>query len=634
MLNRYYKGDPYRGDLYKPPVEFIASALQQAQKQYDTNYVAAQELKNKYATTLPQDRARANEIQKQFESRVDDVVSKFGYDSGAASKELYKLQSELSKAYGPGGEVGAMVQNYALVQDSLKRERERLAKGEINQAQLALLQNQYQSFEGTKLDPTTGTYKQAPVTDLAQYIDDSKIFEEALAKIKPRTIERSYKTGRKIDGQWEYATRKEQSIDPNEVRSAFGQALGGDDKFRAYVSQMSALSGSNMPYADVVNGIVDSYSQNIIPSRAGVMEDSVKLDYKDDWRDKENLNFAHQKALEALKQRNRIATIKYKDSLDSEAGPASPSYLTLVKAGNNTFKPIDLTEKVDAQGNKVDWRQSAWWVGGKQKPVNVDDIIRSGREGVNIPLLNSIRQANPTMPSSDVLRLYNDHVTNDQNHSRIDYNRYETTGAQKEDFQRLVPELLQGNREIYAIDRATGNVAEITDQSKKIALAKLWADPKRKDLAAIGKTSSHSGHVPVGTLLPDPTGEGNYYVVKENRYDMVNLQSEVLDKAFRFIQDDSRREGDVFDLNLPDGRKQALIGRKEYVNGQQEIVYYGVNRTGPNSYVVNYNDPLKNGDRLVSTKELEDSILAFSDLKTLYPHKTKSQVESEFIYND
>lgn len=201
MVNRYYKQDPYRGDLYKPPVEFIASALQMAQKQYDTNYVAAQELKNKYATTLPQDRARANEIQTQFESKVDDVVSKFGYDSGAATKELYKLQNELAKAYGPGGEVGAMIQNYSTVQDSLKRERERLAKGEINQAQLALLQNHYQTFEGTKLDPTTGTYKQAPVTDLAQYVDDSKIFEEVLTKVKPRTIERAYKTGRKVDGQ-------------------------------------------------------------------------------------------------------------------------------------------------------------------------------------------------------------------------------------------------------------------------------------------------------------------------------------------------------------------------------------------------------------------------------------------------
>jgi len=389
-----------------------------------------------------------------------------------------------------------------------------------------------------------------------------------------------------------------------------------------------------MPYEDVVNAIIDNYAQSTIPARTGVMEDSFKLDYKDDWRDKENLNFAHQKALEALRQRNRLATIKYKDQLDSAADSSTASYLTLAKAGNNVFKPLELTEKVDSQGNKLDWRQTAWWVGGKQKPINVDEVIRSGREGVNIPLLDSIRKANPTMPSSDVVRLYNDRITQDQNHSRIDYNRYETTGAQKEDFQRLIPELLQGNREIYMIDRATGNVAPVTDQEQKIALARAWADPKRKDFAAIGKTSSHSGHVPVGTLLPDPSGEGNYYVVKENRYDIMNLQSEVLDKAFKFIQDDSRREGDVFDLNLPNGKKQSLIGRKEYVNGQQEIVYYGVNRTGPNSYAVNYNDPLKNGDRLVSTKELEDTILSFSDLKTLYPHKTKSQVESEFIYND
>lgn len=97
MVNRYYKQDPYRGDLYKPPVEFIASALQMAQKQYDTNYVAAQELKNKYATTLPQDRARANEIQTQFESKVDDVVSKFGYDSELPPKSCINYRTSSLK---------------------------------------------------------------------------------------------------------------------------------------------------------------------------------------------------------------------------------------------------------------------------------------------------------------------------------------------------------------------------------------------------------------------------------------------------------------------------------------------------------------------------------------------------------
>jgi hypothetical protein len=628
--NRYYRGDPYRGDLYKPPVEFIANALEKAQKTYDSNFVAAEGLKNKYIQTLPQDRARANELQKQFETKVDDVVSKYGYDSSAASKELYKLQTELAKQYGPGGEAGAMTQNYSMVQDSLKRERERLAKGEITQTQFQVLQNHYNKFGGTKLDPTTGTYSQAPITDLAQYIDDSKIFEETLAKVKPRTIERAFKTGRKVDGQWEYMTRKEQFIDPNEVSTAFSQNLLGDDKFSNYVSQLAQMTGSD-PNA-ILNEITNKYTQDIIPSRTGLMEDSRKLDYKDDWRDKENLNFAHQKALEQIRLQNRLKVIQFKEELGSEGanGPVS-SYLTLTKAGNNAFKPLPLTEKVDSSGKPLSWMQTEWWTGKSEKPMDVNRILSEGRAGVNIPLLQSIKDANPTAPSSDLLRMYNQHVGQDQNFSRIDYNRYETTGAQREDFQRLVPELLQGNREIVQIDRATGNVVPITDQDTRIELAKLWADPKRKDMAAIGKTSSHSGHVPVGTLMPDPTGNGNYYVVKENRNDLINLQSEVLDKAFKFIQDDSRREGDIFELNLPNGKKQPLVGRKEYINGYQNIVYYEVSKTGPDTYVTHYDKPLMNGSRIATTKELEDVILPYSELKTTYPHKTKSQYESEFI---
>jgi hypothetical protein len=138
-VNRYYKGSEYRPELYAPPVQFIGAALEQAQKQYDTNYAAAQGLKNKYIQARAQDRARANELQQQFESKIDSVASKYNGDYSQAGKELMALQNEMAKAYSPGGEAHAIQQNYMLTQDSIKREQERLAKGEIQQQQLASL---------------------------------------------------------------------------------------------------------------------------------------------------------------------------------------------------------------------------------------------------------------------------------------------------------------------------------------------------------------------------------------------------------------------------------------------------------------------------------------------------------------
>ena len=140
---RYYTGDPYKGSLYTPPVDFISKALEGAQQTYDTNFLTAETLKNKYVETLAQDRARANEIQKSFEDKINTTVSQYGFDSGAASRELVKLKGEMEKIYGAGGEAGAMTSNLANVTDSIKRERVRLAKGEITQEQLNALEASY-----------------------------------------------------------------------------------------------------------------------------------------------------------------------------------------------------------------------------------------------------------------------------------------------------------------------------------------------------------------------------------------------------------------------------------------------------------------------------------------------------------
>lgn len=360
QLGRYYKGDPYRGQLYAPPVQFIAAALEGAQKQYDTNFAAAEDLKNKYIQALPQDRARANQLQQGFETEIDSIVNKYGGDYSQATKDLYKLRSKIGKTFGPGGEAGTIAQNYSLVQDSLKRERERLAKGEIDQIQFQALTDHYKNFTGTQLDPTTGTYSQVPVEDLAKFVDDSALVDKALEKVKPKTIERSYKTGRKVDGQWEYATMKQQAIDPLEAAAAVKQAIMGDQGMISMASQMSILTGGNGDPTQYLNDISNYHIQNTLPVRTGVTEDSYKLDYKDDWRDKANFEFNKALTLEAIRHRNAKERMALKDSLDNPTGDGNSSFLTLTKAGNNAYAPLSLSEKVGSDGKPLDWRQTEW----------------------------------------------------------------------------------------------------------------------------------------------------------------------------------------------------------------------------------------------------------------------------------
>ena len=121
-INRYYKRTPYEGELYQPNVELISSVLQQAQTKYDTNFAMSEKLKNRYVNALAPDRAAADEIQQGTEKRIDDIVTKYSGDYSAASKDLYKLVSDIEKEYNPGGKAHAIETNYKNYNDALTTE--------------------------------------------------------------------------------------------------------------------------------------------------------------------------------------------------------------------------------------------------------------------------------------------------------------------------------------------------------------------------------------------------------------------------------------------------------------------------------------------------------------------------------
>jgi len=217
-INRYYRGTPYKGSLYVPPVEFIGRALEAAQKQYNVNFAASEEIKTKYINALPQDRARANELEQGLRKQVDDVVNKYSGDYSQATKELYKLRSDVNNLFSPNGEAGALERNRAIVEDSLKRERERLGKGEIDSLQLNLLEKHYQNLPPTTFDPNSRSYSSVAPLNLPKTYDVHKEFEEYMGKVKPKTVEISVPTGGKtLDGYHEFKKVKQTMIDPNEA---------------------------------------------------------------------------------------------------------------------------------------------------------------------------------------------------------------------------------------------------------------------------------------------------------------------------------------------------------------------------------------------------------------------------------
>lgn len=157
-VNRYYSPRVYEGSLYTPPVQLIAGALEQAQKKYDVNFAAAEKLRNQYIQSRVQDRADANVLQDGWNKKVDAIAAKYSGDYSAATKDLYALQSEMSRSMGPGGQAAAIQGNYLIEQKSLEDEKARIGKaGGITQDQFDLLQETYKKAGKTEIDPRTGT---------------------------------------------------------------------------------------------------------------------------------------------------------------------------------------------------------------------------------------------------------------------------------------------------------------------------------------------------------------------------------------------------------------------------------------------------------------------------------------------
>ena len=156
-VGRYFSPRVYEGSLYTPPVDIIAGALENAQKKYDVNFAAAEKLRNQYIQSIEEDRADANALQNEWNKEVDAIAAKYSGDYSAATKDLYALQSKISRSVGPGGQAAAIQGNYLIEQKSLEDEKARLAKGEITQAQFDALQQSYKNHPKTSLDPTSGT---------------------------------------------------------------------------------------------------------------------------------------------------------------------------------------------------------------------------------------------------------------------------------------------------------------------------------------------------------------------------------------------------------------------------------------------------------------------------------------------
>ena len=257
-MNRYTQLNEFRSDLYTPPVDLIGKAMELSQQRYDKNLALASEIQNNFIPSLPQDRKKANELQDYYSKQVDDVVSKYRGDYSQASNDLTSLLYKIKKDFGPGGEAGAIIQNYKNYQDWMKESQDLVEKGKALGEDLNLANNYFlKNYQGIgQRDPVTGSFNRFTPETLTQHVDPEGIIQDVYKNFKPQKT----RVGRTVfkNGLQTQITEEVEGISPDRLYPSFNTALQSNPGLMQYAQQKARFLGVD---PEQVLGYFDQYSQ-------------------------------------------------------------------------------------------------------------------------------------------------------------------------------------------------------------------------------------------------------------------------------------------------------------------------------------------------------------------------------------
>jgi len=581
MVNRYYDSRrPQQYQFYTPPVDAAVEAMKIAQTQYDSNFMAAADLKNKYITSLQQDRAAANELQNEWQKSIDDVVTKANGDFSTISKDLYGLTKKIEKDLSPGGKAHAIQDNYRIYQEAQKYNKERLKAGKITAEDFNLL-NQHvgQSYKGVgNADPLTGEYDQLLVPELNDYYDGNDVATELLQKLPKRTVEETTPTIK--DGYITYSTSKVEKIDPKEAQQALVSKLTNDDKFLQYNIQRAQLLGIDPQ--KYVQKIITDISTQQVPLYSGIFNDTSGTKISGDPVALQQRKLANDWAMQKDRQRHAIAMKALDDKkAEMEAAGQNASNLALVSVSDSStgrYKPID--QKGIVEGDSQSRSGSPYFTGtmygvnpqrapisGATK-VTFAEVMKNPTKyqgAVNTELVKSIEQQyGKSITEEQKRELYNKSLEADVYGKGIYVNQYRTPEAQKRDADVLFPRLATGQVGLWKVDTKTGNVIEVTSpQEKKDLYSNVYDTEKRHaKQVVVGRTSPQGGGVPYGAYFTDPK-DGTAYILAENEERMNQFNQKDRKAAFGYANSD-KSIGDPFQITVGT-TKSNIQWEKKYV---------------------------------------------------------------------
>lgn len=628
-IGRFYRNTPFKADLYAPNISFLAESLQYLQKAYDRNFAEAEQLKGIALQALPQDRLRADAITADINRQVDAIVEKYQGDYSQATKDLYRLKAKLQQENLPGREMYTIQNNYKTYVETDKKHKDLLQQGKITADQYTAWKSYIdRTYKGAVKDPVTSTYANLDAPALVPFVDGVKKADEEVSKLKPRktTLELPPQRDPKT-GIITYQKQTVEAIDPKEAAQTFRNTLINDPGYISYISQLAHLKG--VKPEDLLNQTITSYIQNELPAKTGIFnyaEDSSRMV---DPVYMANLKFKHALALDQAK-RDRDKAEEQEDQ----------HRLAIFGYANTNF----------GYRNPVD---------PKQYPMPIHKIISQGQgkfNNLNVHLLQTIREANPTLPDAAIWKLYNDNVSGVSFGTELVMTPLRTSTGQDERTKVALRNMAAGNVPIYEYNVKTGQIRQLESSSERMDVYKSSfhtekssnnPDYNKPVARVVGISSSANGQLPVGDVLSVP-GKDKVYIVSATDAGLFNYNfgfdgrggGSIRNAAFGFIQNPNVTVGEPFTLTTNTGQNLTLAGVKEYEwdPGSKRAIarvrYYSASRGKNGSVLVDKKDPLTVNGVPLDNLDLEKMLISSDAFKTLLPYqKAKPQDSASTMEN-
>lgn len=274
-INRYAKRTPYDMGLYVPPIDALEKTLETAQKQYELNFTIANQLKQQFIESLPQDRAEANKIQDGWNKRIDETVKKYNGNYAAAGKDLRQLLFDMQRELSPGSKGHAIKSNFDTYKNWVLQHQELTKSGKVLGEDFNLAHNYYmKNYTGVgEINPETGSYNQFNPETVSEYQDPSKLIKTSFDSFKPQ----KYKVARDVfkNGNKETIEQEFEGVDPNRLYAGFSTALAGDPKLVASLKQRAKWMGIENP-DQAVGQMLDQYAQYQAQSLAYMNQSDIQ----------------------------------------------------------------------------------------------------------------------------------------------------------------------------------------------------------------------------------------------------------------------------------------------------------------------------------------------------------------------